>query len=174
MTKKEIDTIMDNANTRETKSFLDIQPKEISKFQAFLAIKPILKGKLYWYALRRGYTETDNLYDYRNDIKDAFLSETPSKEYLMIKEEQKHLKSLQAKLTIYRLMTEDEFESKKFGVSWTLKEEIAKNLNDKQSFVNPDTFEMKKIIHRINIKKADVMAFINHRKEFEIIYVHKL
>jgi hypothetical protein len=171
MTKKEVIQIIDRAKSH----FVDEQlgfPKGVTKFQAFLAIKPLLEGKLYWYALRETYDSSDDLYEYRADVKFAFESDEPKKEFLMNKSERRFLKGLPEKIRIYRGMTVTEKQSNDFGISWTLKKEEAEFfINDYQR--NYATRHEKKCIHELAISKKDVVAFFNDREEFEIIYIHQ-
>ena len=45
----------------------------VTKFQVFLALKPLLKGKEYWEALADAFNMTDNLFLYKYDVLLAFL-----------------------------------------------------------------------------------------------------
>jgi hypothetical protein len=167
MTKKEVDMILMFGNSH-TYPFED-RLIGVTKFQAFLAIRYLLKGKLYWYALRNAYEMSDNLYSYRYDIRLVFKSEEPEREYLMNKKERDYLRDLPNQFTIYRGMTESELKSNVFGISWTLKKERA------EYFINTyirnyATNHFKKVVHKLVIDKKDAIAFFNGRKEFEIIY----
>lgn len=143
------------------------------RFPTFLDIceEMDLKGELYWYALRDCYSCCDNTYQFRLMIKDAFGRNTPHREYLMSKKEKEYLEKLPDTLTIYRGMTVKEFESGKFGVSWTLKESVARFFIETYGR-NYDTQDWPKTIHQLTIKKEDVVAYFGERKEFEIIYLH--
>ena len=48
-------------------------PVGVTIFQVFLSLKPILKGKLFWESLREAYTMSDNLFNYRFDLRAAFI-----------------------------------------------------------------------------------------------------
>lgn len=170
MTIKEIDKVLSFGSSH----LLPIQgfPIGVSKWQVFSSIKPIIKGKKYWYALRKAFTMSDNLYHYRHDVRLAFLSKEPQIEYLMTDKEKIYLNTLPEKITIYRAMTENEFKQKDFGISWTLKKDIA------EFFVNSynrnyETNHLKSLIHETIIDKNQVTAFFNDRNEFEIIYIKK-
>lgn len=81
----------------------------------------LLKGKLYWYALRNSYDTSDNLFYFKADLQRAFEENEPERNSLMNKKELKYLQNLPKKITIYRGMTKEELDSEKFGISWTLK-----------------------------------------------------
>jgi hypothetical protein len=70
MTKKEVDKIIGFGNSHLMP--IEGYPIGVSKFQAFLAIRWLLKGRLYWYALRKAYDGSDNLFHYRHDVQLAF------------------------------------------------------------------------------------------------------
>lgn len=68
-------------------------------------------------------------------------------------------------------MTVEELESGNFGVSWSLKESVAKFFAEKY-MRNFDTENLPKTVNQLTIKKEDVTAYFGERKEFEIIYLH--
>lgn len=168
MTKKEIDTVLNFGSSHL--AYFEGLPIGVSKWQVFLSIKPLLKAKKYWYALRQTYTMSDNLFHYRNDVILAFSKNEPQREYLMNRQERIFLNSLPEKITIYRAMTEMEFKGKSFGVSWSLKKEVAEFFaNEYQR--NYATNNLKKRVHEMTIDKREVISFFNNRQEFEIIYI---
>jgi len=171
MNKKIIDRLLGFGNSHIIELPANIQrSKGVTKFQVFLSIKPILTGKLYWYALKQAYTQSDNLYYYSYDIKQAFSSQEPHRETMMNQCEQKYLQGLPNEITIYRAMTVNEFESGVFGVSWTLKKNIADFFSS--TYVrNIDTYGIKKTIVEKTISKDQIIAFFNDRDEFEIIHI---
>ena len=141
-----------------------------NRFETFIKLIPKLNGKSYWYALRHSYVGTDNLFRYSGIIKFCFLKNEPQREYLMLHDEREYLKTLPEQITIYRGMTEDELKQKSFGLSWTLKKEVADFFaNDYQR--NFATKHLKKVVHEMTINKSEVIAFFNCREEFEIIYI---
>ncbi len=84
--------------------------------------------------------------------------------------ERNYLKKLPEQIKIYRGMTEQELEGKSFGVSWTLKKEVA-DFFAFDYWRNTATAHLKKTVHEITINKSDVIAFLNDRREYEIIYI---
>jgi len=170
MTKKEVDTILNFGQSH----LIPIEglPLGVTRFQAFLAIRSVLQGKLYWYALRNAYEGSDDLYDYRFDVKRAFESHEDQKHFLMTNKERIFLQNLPEQITIYRGMTVDELNGETFGCSWTLRKDIAEFFaSDYQR--NLRTSNLEKTVHEITIDKSEVIAFFNGREEFEIIYLHK-
>jgi hypothetical protein len=168
MTKKEVTTVLNHG----TSHLFQIEgfPLGVTKFQSFLAISQIIHGKLYWYALRYAYESSDNLYHYRHDVAFAFSKDEPEREYLMTKKEREYLQRLPEQITIYRGMTQKELKSKNFGVSWTLKKDVAEFFayTYQRNFA---TNHLKKLVHEMTINKSEVIAFFNGRDEFEIIYI---
>ena len=87
----------------------------------------------------------------------------------MSQDERDYLQSLPSQITIYRGMTEIEYKSGNYGISWTLKKELAKFFAD--IYVrNNATCGLKKTIRELVIDKKDVIAFFDGRQEYEIIY----
>ena len=168
--KNIIATLEDDFNN-ETILF-GIGINSLNRFETFLKIKDELKGKKYWYNLKVAYTDSDDLFRYSEQIKECFSKKEPEVYYLMDFKELDYLKSLPEKITIYRAMTESELVSGVFGVSWTLKKDIAEFFCYKYQR-NYSTIGLKKVIHKITIYKKDIIAFFNNRNEFEIIYIHK-
>jgi hypothetical protein len=160
MNRKQIDSIL-----------FGIGVSSWNRFHTFFLMKGELKGKNYWYALRNSYDCSDNLYKAAPMVKAAFLSKEPGREYLMSKKERDYLTNLPDRITIYRGMTEKELKKESFGVSWTLKKEVAEFFAN--TYIrNFDTRKLKKCVYELTINKNDVIAFFNERKEFEIIYIH--
>jgi hypothetical protein len=159
MTNEEIDDII-----------FGIGSDSYNRFQVFIELIPKLKGKSYWYALRNAYDMADNLLKYSKIIKECFLKDEPQKEYLMTPEEIEYLKNLPEEITIYRGMSKEEFNQKTFGISWTLNKEVAEFFAN-NNLRNHHTNHLKKVVHEIRINKSEVIAFLNDRKEFEIIYI---
>jgi hypothetical protein len=172
MTKKEINVVINRGSSHIEPILLGLTvPIGITKFQAFLALKPILKGKLYWHTLRRAYELSDNLFQYRFDVLNAFQSDEPYREYLMDKEERKFLKGLPERVTIYRGMTSKEKKSGYFGSSWTLGKEKAGFFAHIYGR-NMATRDLKKTIHKLEVNKSEILAYMNSRGEEEVIYIH--
>lgn len=159
MNKKQIDSIL-----------FGIGCDSWNRFETFLRIVPQLKGKYYWYALRNAYDMSDNLFHINCLVKGSFAKDEPERQTLMIVKERKYLQGLSEQITIYRGMTEAEFKSGNFGISWTLRKETAEFF----AFTywrNRATNHLKKVVHELVINKSEVIAFFNERQEFEIIYI---
>lgn len=157
----------------ETKRDIDnaiygIGINSFNRFEAFLRIKDYLPDKLYWYALKEAYSSSDDLYRYKEILRDCFVNNRKYKKEFMDWKEQKLLSSLPQFFTIYRGMTEQELESQDFGVSWTLDKSIAEFF----AFVynrNSSTHHLKKIVVEAYIEKEFIIGIINNRNEKEII-----
>lgn len=147
-------------------------PIGVTKFQIFLSLKPILKGKLYWKTLREAYTMSDNLFKYRYDLRASFLSEELNRDSLMSNKELTVLKNLPNKVKIYRGAATDEIDSKNFGLSWSLKKEVAEFF----AFVyrrNYNTSSSLKKVIEIEVDKNEIIAYFDNREEDEIIYLSR-
>ena len=128
-------------------------------------------GDLYWYTLSKTYNLCDNLFDFKSEIKEAFSSNEPNRNTLMSRKEVSYLQSLPTQVKIYRGMTLQEYEAGDYGVSWTLKKEVAEFF----AFTygrNFSTKHLTKTVHEILVKKAKIIAYFGERNEFEVIYIH--
>lgn len=149
-----------------------IRCNSYERFPMFLTISKGLKGELYWYTLRQCYDISDNLYQFRKEIKESFSRDEPDRNKLMSKRELNYLNGLPEEITIYRGMTIKEFESGEFGVSWTLKRKVGEYFMNTYRR-NFDTNHLPKMVHELTIKKDNIISYFGQRKEFEIIYIHK-
>lgn len=154
----------------EEASNLLIMCSSYDRFETFLKIKDQLNDKYYWRTLADVYTGSDNLYHLKEEVKEAFLEDRSEREYLMNKKELKIYNSLPEIITIYRGMTTEELESDDFGVSWTLSREHA----DYFVFTygrNFSTEGIPKVVHQLEVKKVEILAYFNERNEQEVIYI---
>lgn len=141
-----------------------------NRFSNFLKYQKSLTDYQFAFGLGLAYTCSDNLFTIKKRIKAAFNKVKKIKnykDYLMTPEENNKLKSLPAEITIYRAMTISEFDSKDFGISWTLDFKVA----DFFAYIylrNYNHLETKIIVSR-SIKKNEILAYFSERKESEVI-----
>jgi hypothetical protein len=135
-----------------------------------LKIKDQLNDKDYWRTLADACTGSDNLYHLNEEVKEAFLEDRSQRQYLMTKQELKIYNSLPENITIYRGMTVAELESGEFGVSWTLSRECAEFFAFKYGR-NFSTEGIPKVVHQLEVKKVEILAYFNDRNEQEVIYI---
>lgn len=163
LSKKEKEIIQD--------IFWGIGVDSYSRFPIFWAIRKELAGAHYWYALGLAYIDTDNLYEHRKEVRRAFTERAPNgRQNLMTAAEQRALAKLPDEVTIYRAMTKKEAAGKTFGVSWTLSKKVAEFFRDDYAR-NHATSHLEKVIKEKVVKKSDIIAVFNGRKEKEVIYV---
>jgi hypothetical protein len=165
-----------NDKNIDSLSYEDIQKilgwaNSFNRFDWFLKIKSKCFGNIYWQGLAYAYVDSDNLCEFRQEAKAAFNSNQPDKSALMTIEESEFLKNLPQRITIYRGMTLEEYESAEWSISWTLNKEIAEFFRDKYTR-NLKEIGMPKLVHSITIDKSKVVAYFNGREEQEIIYIH--
>ena len=72
--------------------------------------------------------------------------------------------------SIYRGMTTEELESGDFSVSWTLSKECAEFFAFKYGR-NFSTENKPKVVHQLEVKKVEILAYFNERNEQEVIYI---
>jgi hypothetical protein len=170
LSKKQVDRILNFGNSVIYP--MDGLPMGVTKFQAFLSIKNLIGGKRYWQALRKAYTESDDLFVYYADVKDSFEKKRDEKEYLMTKAERSFVERLPQMINIYRGMTLLESQSEDYSVSWTLKKKTAEFFAFEHNRCL-STLGQKKVVKELTINKKDVVAYFADKKESEIIYIHK-
>ena len=139
-----------------------------TRFQTFLDILPRLKSEDYWYALRNAYDSSDDLYHLRKEVRKAFLRRFKNRFSLMSAKEIQKLNSLPKKFKIYRGMTELEFRSHEYGVSWTFIKARGIYFRDKYTR-NHATQHLQKVLAVATVNKKDIIAIFTERKESEVI-----
>jgi hypothetical protein len=141
------------------------------KFHYFLKFeKRFTSDKLFWKTLGEVYVQSSNNYKNKNEIKRLFKEQRQYREFLMSEKEQKALSKLPDKIKIYRGMSIEEDNSGDFGISWTLKKDVAKMFATTYIH-NYDTNSSQRIIKEIIINKSDVIAYFKERNEEEIIFI---
>jgi hypothetical protein len=158
-------------NKAEIEDFLWLKFNSFNRFEGFIEIASKLQGGLYWHALRTAYTDTDNLYYYKDLIKIAFQREEPNRSELMNPNELEFYNSLPEEVEIYRGLTIAEQNSKNFGVSWTLKKEVAEFFAYKY-LRNFSTEAEAKTVQHLIVNKKNIIAYFNGRDEHEVIYIN--
>lgn len=126
----------------------------------------------FWSYLKDIYVSLQSNIELLPLLKTVFTSNRGSKEFLMSIEERNLLDSLPSEIEIYRGMTKKESKSKNYGISWTIKKEVAESFANTYldiQFGNKDKLVISKII-----PKNEVIAYFNCRNEDEIIWIqHK-
>ena len=141
-----------------------------NRMERFLELADTLDDKLYWLGLKWAYSDCDNTYRYKDQLKTLFSSDREDRECLMNEEERDFLENLQETVPVYRAMTYEELESGSFGVSWTLKKLVAEYFRDEYSR-NKSTAHLNKLVHKKSISKDKITAYWNERDEDEVIIV---
>ena len=175
---KDLETILSDQgnielNKHQINSYIfGIGVNSENRLERFYFWSKYLPSYLYWEYLSEAYTVSDNLYKYKDQVKELFSSTLPDREKLMTAEELAYFKTLPDILTIFRAMTIKESLSKDYGISWTLDKKVAEcfKVIYKRNYATKD--EPKTIIE-LQIKKNDAIAFFTGRKEAEIIYLDK-
>jgi len=142
-----------------------------NRLDFFIGNIPTLNDAEYWHYLREAYQGSDDSYYYRHYLRSFFSVQKPYRNNLMKTREIDFIKNLPSKLKIFRGMTVDEADSKKYGISWSLEHSKALYFIDKYGR-NYATEGKEKTIIDLDIDKQDVIAYWSDRNEKEIIYVH--
>jgi len=126
----------------------------------------------YWSQLAYCYNKSNNNYSLITEIKRAFSVKRDKRECLMNKNDISFLNGLPESVTIYRGMSVKEAESSDFGISWSLKKEVAEKFAN-EYFHNYDTRNQAHIVKELTVKKSDLIAYYSDRDEEEVIYIHQ-
>jgi len=138
------------------------------RFYLFETLAPLMTDAEYWEYLRFSHTGSDNTYDLRENKKKAFLSIRKHRELLMEPVQRKFLKNLPEKVTVYRGMTRQEYESGDFGISWTLDRIQAPFF----AFIyirNQDTVHLPKVVVQATARKECIIASFEGESELIVI-----
>jgi hypothetical protein len=147
---------------------LSIGAPASDKIKLFIENADTFSDEEYWRELASAYImQNYKKIPYKTYYK-LFTSERAFKEKLMSEEERQFLAQLPEKITIYRGGSVSEQKSKKYGISWTLKKEIAENFANVKKL--RDGKEM--LVFEKEIAKSEVIAYFKNRQEEEIIYLH--
>jgi hypothetical protein len=138
------------------------------KIGLFIKYQDTFTDEEYWRNLGFNY----QLQDYKkipySTYYKLFLCERDKREMLMNAAEFEFYNSLPDKFTIYRGGTKSEAKSKKYGVSWTINKAIAEKFQNVKQSRDGKTM----VVHELEINKSEAIAYLNDRKEEEIIYIH--
>ena len=159
-------------NEQQINSFIfSVGIGSLNRLERFYFWSKYLPSHLYWKYLSEAFIMSDNLYEFKDQVKELFSSTLPDRDQLMTAKELKYFKTLPDTLTIYRAMTIKESLSKDYGISWTLDKKVAEYFRDKYKRNYSSENEHKTIIE-LKVNKCDLIAFIDRRKEAEVIYLH--
>lgn len=132
-------------------------------FDEFLRVKHLFKGAEYWRVLSECYQSSNNLYSLRKQVKESFLSDEPDRNCLMSTKELRRFNTLPDKITIYRGMSQHEYESGSFGYSWTLKKSIA--------YFYVCAYRTNRKLHQLTIDKKHIIAYWTDNGQYEVFYL---
>lgn len=139
------------------------------RFYLFHTLSPLMSDAEYWDSLRFAHSACDNSFNLRSLKKQAFLSPRGHRELLMSPANRRYLEKLPEQFTVYRGMTLAEFESKDFGISWTLDPKKA-HFFAFTYIRNQATDHLPKVVVRATVRKDAVIAYIGG-DEKEVIVI---
>jgi hypothetical protein len=146
-----------------------IQSSSTDRMKKFIEFEEHFNcDKDYWETLAHTYVVSDNNYSCASDIKRLFSSSRVNRESLMDKKEIDIFRNLPDTITIYRGMSIAELDSNNFGISWTLKREVAEKFAY-GFFHNYDTVHLPHTVMERTIPKKDAVSYF--LREHEIIYL---
>lgn len=142
-------------------SNVDLRIKYFLKYNSFLT------DEEYWEYLSKVYQSQDYNPIPLEILSALFNSTRKGKYKLMNENELKFYNNLPDEIEIYRAMSKKEFESKNYRFSWTLSENIANFFLDRNKLIYGDDM----VVHKLVVNKINILAYLNDRKEEEIIYI---
>lgn len=91
----------------------------------------------------------------------------------MTNEELDYYNQIPEEFTIYRGTNEEEFESKKFGISWTSEQKVAEYFAFREEEWTWTSERSKRIVLAATVHKADIVTCLLDRDEYELIVAPK-
>jgi hypothetical protein len=135
-------------------------------FKIFSHLQNDLKDKDYWTVLGECYVMSSFSHSNYSNIITFFQSKRSDRINIMTEEEKFEFDSLPDEIKIYRGCSEHEIKSGNYRFSWTTKKSVAQFFAKR----NAEIHSVKSSVVMKKIRKADVFAFFNRRKEFEVLY----
>jgi hypothetical protein len=135
------------------------------RLEALWAVRNEMTDREFWTAVGQVWTDSENVWQYRQHWHLIFLSPRPEREYMMPEEDRAAFAAMPEQLTIYRGCN----RLNKHGFSWTLNRQVAEMFT-RRNIINAETGKRVKtrVIERV-IHKSEAIAYLNDRKEEEIV-----
>ena len=131
------------------------------RLQAFLEIEDKLEPAQYWKILREVWIDAEFVYQQTSVWENLFMAVPKVPEAIMVKSELDVLESLPEVFTIYRGQRPGDFNRGVIGLSWSL--------SKKKAAFCAGRGGVKGEVISIQVRKEDVLAYINGRGEEEIL-----
>ena len=139
-----------------------------NKIKYFIEYNNQLNDIEYWTKLSEVYQFQDyNPVPYEI-LKALFTHDGKGRENLMNEEEKEFFKTLPDQVSIFRAMSLKEFESGEFRFSWSMDKKISEKFKKRNKML----YKEEHVVHSLQVSKKDILAFLDSRKEKEIIYLH--
>jgi hypothetical protein len=128
------------------------------RFSAFMDVADLMDDKSYWEMLASIWSDSENLWQFRDELTPLLNSDRPEKGAMMDEDEREFLASLPDTICVYR----GHQRINKMGHSWTMSYWKARWFAER--------FQSKETgILRGFVKKSSIIAVLTGRGEFEII-----
>jgi len=146
----------------------DINKMFIGPEKFYLPLKHFsqsLSDRDFWRILGEQYTMCNpRLGSISNEYFKLLKSKRPERNALMNKSELNIYTNLPSLVKVYRGMSEEEYQCKNYGYSWTLNEEIAKFFANK-------FYSHEGTVTSLTVSQKRIIAYFNEREEEEVIYL---
>lgn len=138
---------------------------------AFLEIVPRLNDRGYWTLLRDVWITAEVTFPKKQDWLNLLGAQRPERESFMSCSEHETLQSLPSVVEIYRGCGHVDGI---YGLSWTLSYERAKffaaySCGPRRLMLCPEQHGQWPVLAKATCSKSDVIAYLNHRQEEEIV-----
>ena len=151
-------------NQREWRRYIALHQRPY-RCEALWNVRHEMTDREFWDAVGKVWTDSENVWQYRQQWHSIFASPRPEREYTMPEKDRAVFADLPDQLEIYRGCN----RINKHGFSWTLDPEVAQ-MFARRNIVNLRTGERVKtrVIEQV-INKSEAIAYLNDREEDEIV-----
>lgn len=149
------------------------------RIEAFVNIMDRLNDESYWRILSATWIDTENYFQFKDVWHSLLSSNRPKREAMMDEDDRKVYDALPDVFTIYRgrepgdpLSRLGKRDIKKFGMSWTLKLEVAQFFA-KRFQRYPTNRGITPLIYEAKVERKNIIAYLGGRNEAEVLVFNR-
>jgi hypothetical protein len=133
------------------------------RLRVFMEIEEMLSDEAYWELAGSIWIDSENIWQELDSWEQVFNNDRSGKEFFMSDEDRDALAALDDTITVYRGAIKNRNEE---GLSWSLDYDVARRFADRYSHIG------QPLVLVGQVKKTDVIAYLNGRNEKEIVTKH--
>ena len=160
MYRQKVKALEDAAENKDWGRFVYMHERPY-RVQAFTQIAEELSPEEYWPLLGDVWIDTENQWQYIDELSDLLAADLPSRELIMQEDERASLAAMPDEITIYRGYQVGKNEG---GLSWTTDRSRAEWFAGRLALEGDEPAVMEAVVN-----KNDVVAFFSRRGENEIV-----